>query len=94
MQGKSYINGADYFQLYLDKENKKRGAAANAVRLLITFEGKHELQKLKEQLESSKTLSQINGLELESEKFGNHYYWRKGQERNVSIKISKHILYS
>lgn len=87
MQSKNYINGADYFQLYLDRENKKSGIEANTVRLLLVFEEKVDLNQLKSKLEKSGILSEINGLQLKSSSFNNYFYWNNAVRKQVSIKI-------
>lgn len=86
---KSYINGADYFQLYLDKENKRRGAAENAVRLLLILEKNTDLNALKVKFEQADILSQINGLKLKSSKLNNHYYWQEGPPVKTNVTITK-----
>ncbi|MEX0812286.1 MAG: hypothetical protein WD048_08720 [Chitinophagales bacterium] len=89
MHNKSFINGADYFQLYLDRENKKQGAATNAVRLLLIFEGKVDLNALKEKLENADILSEINGLDLKSSAFKNYFFWQKGASKKTPVSIQQ-----
>lgn len=86
-QDKSYINGADYFQLYLDRENKKQSADASTVRLLFVFESKVDLNLLKQQLANAEILSEINGLKLKSEPLNNYYYWDKSARKSSNISI-------
>lgn len=87
MKKRTFINGADYFQLYLDKENKKLGAAQNVMRLLLIFEKPVDLEKIKDHLAASSILDQINSLQLRSKVLKNHFYWSEGDR--ISTKIEK-----